>query len=480
MDNILAKGGKGKGLVWLAENTDIGYSVPKFDILNISYHEDILKQGALANIIGALQTKVTGQLYVGKITGNVKRLEDKCEYLANQFKGKNVMVRSSALISEDNNKFSGAGIYDSFEISSKNLSPQSILNAVLKIYSSVDSERAVQYRKSNGLDDERMEVVVQKLEEGYNGVAMSRLQARAGIIPVSWSELRGAVVGSANVKDRGKVHTSYFTPINEYPACSLYRNIFQTTNIPLWQTECIEDTILPIVENIKKRYNKEFELEFVVNLPDRYKSYEVKGVKPVVHLVQIRPLTNIQDKKVEFPNKESLMEAKLCMGVGEYIGSWFIPEQIREGWNEPQHYAYASTSLDQTIPKSLEQFASILGNKTPKDYDKLTPNKKAIVLTKYVFPGQHALSIANEKRLICLLGEMEDELSDEEFQRQHGFTRTMVERLGPEGKAILSRPAFKVPLNKVGNYIHIVSDGLKGRVYRATEEEAREFEKRLF
>jgi hypothetical protein len=196
-------------------------------------------------------------------------------------------------------------------------------------------------------------------------------------------------------------------------------------------------------------------------------------------MLQIRPLTNIQDVNIEFPKKESIFDARICMGVGEYIGPWFIPEEIRDGWNEPQHYAYVSTRLDQTIPKAFSGLSFILGDKTSRDYNKLTPNKKAIVLTKSASPTLHALTIANERGLICIIGNMKDELSDEEFEKRHGYTKSDLEDLGPDGRAVLSRPSFEIPLHEVGDYIHVVSDGLAGHVYRATEQEAREFAKRM-
>jgi hypothetical protein len=491
MNNKSAKGGKGKGLIWLEENKDIGYNVPKFDIIDSSYHEDVLKQGALAKIIGGLQTKVTGQPYIGKITGNVKRLEDKCAYLANQFNGEDVMVRSSALISEDNDKFSGAGIYDSFEVSARYLSKQSLLNAVFKVYSSADNERAVQYRKSNGLGDERMEVIVQKLERGHNGVAMSRLQARNGIIPVSWSELRGAVVGSANVEDMGEVYTAFFSPLNNKRYIKgAHKLIFQSEDAKFSHTDYIENNLLPLMDKIKGRYGKEFEFEFVINLPERF-IYKDNKDKPIINLVQIRPLTNIQDKEVVFPKKKSIMEAEYCMGVGEYIGKWVIPQSVNEGWNEPKHYAYVSPCLDKTMPGVLGGLGSLFGfgESKGRDYDKLTPNKKAMVITSQrAIPSMHALNIANEKGIICLAGNTNKKIREEKIKEEKRSKSEEPELAKLElhnrawarqflGEAFVDPIEFNIPVSEVGPYIHIVSDGLKGRVYKATEKEARDFEK---
>jgi len=463
MDRKPEFGGKGNGLVWLMQNRDLGYEVPRFEIIDTSFHEDVLKQRVLADITGQIMTKATGQPHFGQVVKVVKRLEDKCSELAQTFRGKGVAVRSSGVISEDSDRYSGAGIYETFFLEPNQLTPNNILNAILNVYGSVNNDKAVQYRKEAGLGDERMAVVVQELAEGDNGVVMSRLPARAGIIPISWSSERGAVVRGS---DGARVHTLYFETKGEEVGDELF---VSDTGISFTDWESfMKHEFAPKILKLKERYGRELEGEFAIDLENKR-----------ISMLQVRPLTNIQNVNVEFPQKESILDAKICMGVGEYIGPWFIPEQIGEGWEEPQHYAYVSTNLDQTIPKSHAGLSFILRDKTPKDYDKLTPNKKAIVLTKNASPIQHALTIANERGLICLIGDMGDELSNEEFESQHGYTKSDLADLGPEGRAVLSRPNFKISINEVGDYIHVVSDGLRGHVYRATEQEAREFAKRM-
>jgi hypothetical protein len=488
MNNKSAKGGKGKGLVWLEENKDIGYNVPKFDIIDSSYHEEVLKQKGIAEIIGGLQNVYSNQPYLTREIRPTRRLEDRCKELANEFNGKGVMVRSSALLSEDGDKISGAGIYDSFEINEEDLSPRTLAENVLNVYASVNSSRAREYRKINGLGDEQMEVVIQELSDGYNGVAMSRLQARNGIIPISWSELRGAVVGSANPEDMGEVYTAFFSPLNNKRYIKgAHKLIFQSEDAKFSHTNYIEQNIVPLIGNIKERYGKEFELEFVIALPSRIMFHD-NGDKPIINLVQIRPLINIQDKEVVFPKKKSIMEAEYCMGIGEYIGKWVIPQSVNEGWNEPKHYAYVAPCLDKTMPGVLGGLEGLFGfgEGRGRDYDKLTPNKKAIIITSQkVIPGMHALNIANERGIICLAGNTNSKIikqsmrksnEPDELANLHASNRAWAKIF--LGETLVDPIEFNIPLSEVGPYIHIVSDGLKGRVYKASEEEARDFEKK--
>ena len=44
MSRIAPISGKASGLVWLAENTDLGYKVPEFDVIDASFYDEAMKQ----------------------------------------------------------------------------------------------------------------------------------------------------------------------------------------------------------------------------------------------------------------------------------------------------------------------------------------------------------------------------------------------------------------------------------------------------
>lgn len=438
-------GGKGAGLVWLAQNTDIGYNVPEFGIIDTSYYEDFLKQAGLARIAALLRNKANpGENHVGTyMPGCPKRLEERCMELAEKCRGMAVAVRSSAVVSEDNEKLSGAGIYETFFLEKGELSEKTLADAVLKVYQSVESPRAVQYRKSNGLGEERMAVVVQRLSnaEGFvNGVVQSRLHTIANIIPVIWSEEIGAVA-------RGKgqdIKTAYFRKRGSGNDI-YYRMSFLSDNTKYWTGEKAGELLTPIIIGLKKHYGKDFEAEFSADFEEKE-----------INMLQIRPLTNIVDKKVKFPKKKPIFttgKVGYCMGAGEYIGPWVHKDDVKKVWNEPEHYAFITPELPQTMEKDrvLSELLEKYGRKSHFDYHLHTPNKKVIVVTGDMHPGSHALTIANENGILCL---------------SRGVT--------------FKKFPFLKRLQKTGPYIHIVSDGINGRVYAATEEEAMEFQRRQY
>ncbi|MFH1308120.1 MAG: PEP/pyruvate-binding domain-containing protein [archaeon] len=483
-------GCKGQGLVWLAENSDIGYTVPEFEVIDSSYYEELLKQQKLAQLSSLLHNIVNPEdNFVGR--WNIPaRLEEKCRALSKQFRGREIAVRSSALLSEDSDKFSGAGIYNTVFLKGNSVFTKNLLEAVLEVYASVHSDEAVKYREKAAIQDEKMAVVIQEAVEGDNGVAMSRLPAREGVIPIWWSYDRGAAVQGSKGSKKDNINAVFYHIDKGGKGIGRYRMIFMKENMPLdMEEELLEESLLPLIEKLRKRYGRDFELEFTIDFEDVCgKKYTKKpsALDEKIHLLQIRPLTNVQNKKIKFPDKKPIFESRFCMGAGEYIGKWVTPQQIYASlnsggeWNEPENYAYVAAVLEKLNPSSfsfLKTFSSY--DKTKKydhlDYDEFTPNKKAIVITDKCGCGIHALTIANERNILCLAGNKfrRDDEGDKHHKHNIAVMGTFI------GLDVAKPPHFNIPLEEVGPYIHIVADGLDGRVYRATEQEAREFAEKL-
>jgi hypothetical protein len=96
------------------------------------------------------------------ISLNIKQIYD--EFVNGKMKGKKVIVRSSAVYSEDNENVTGAGIYESI-ILEAGVGLLEFGKAIIKIYKSVQSEMAINYRKINNISHEQMGLVVQEFIE---------------------------------------------------------------------------------------------------------------------------------------------------------------------------------------------------------------------------------------------------------------------------------------------------------------------------
>src|SRR3989344_4682473 len=98
-------GGKGAGLVWLSQNTDLGFEVPEFEVVDTSYYEEWQRQLGIAKLAAILKSKASGNREFVNVPFP-RRLEEKCVELAQRFEGREVAVRSSAVVSEDSEKHS--------------------------------------------------------------------------------------------------------------------------------------------------------------------------------------------------------------------------------------------------------------------------------------------------------------------------------------------------------------------------------------
>ena len=447
MTERLLIGGKAEGLFWLAKNTDLGYKVPGFEVLDVSYHEEFRKQQLYAQLTDILFRKANpGIETIGAFNPITERLEIKCQRLAKRFEGSGVSVRSSAVLSEDNVKHSGAGIYETYFIDRDNLTSEAIAKAVTKVDDSVSSQKAIDYRSKIGVEDEQMGVIVQRLlgnsYKRFHGVVNSRLPAVKNIIPITLSPKLGQVVDPSDSSDTKtffyeKVH---YKSGEDYYGLTYESDTEISERMEYKEEKKFKEKFLPLIGKLRKRYRQDFEAEFTID-------FDHFGI----NMLQIRPMTNIQDVKVAFPRKRPIFIARVCMNAGEYIGPWVSQKEVSPEWQEPENYAYVAGRITQTLERENRagRFGTGIwgvGGKT--DYHLLTPKKKAMVMTR-IHHGSHVLTIANEQGILCVGDSNNDE---------YRF--------------------FKPRDNKVGPYIHIVSDGLKGRVYRATRDEAVEFAKK--
>ncbi|MFH1073200.1 MAG: hypothetical protein V1743_07270, partial [Nanoarchaeota archaeon] len=308
----------------------------------------------------------------------------------------------------------------------------------------------------------------------------SRMPGRKDIIPVSWSFERGAAVQGAK---KGVLHARFiykkFNPDDDLSG-GIYRVLFQSSDACMDNIHSLQTVLMPLVENIKRRYGKECDIEFVMYLPGPLQGKQDMILPP--SLVQIRPLQGISDITVTFPKKSPILIAEYVMSAGEYIGPWRSTADAENGWDppEPDHYAYVTSMLEKTkatFEKELTFFYQLQGKKPRKDYDSLTPKKKAIVLTEESFPGTHALTIAHERGILCVVNRSVQRPPDDFKERYHMDRFEMAASLGL-AEELLTIPQFDLPMDEISPYIHIVSDGVEGRVYNATREEAVAFAKK--
>ncbi|MEK6855830.1 MAG: PEP/pyruvate-binding domain-containing protein [Nanoarchaeota archaeon] len=178
-------GGKGKGLDWLVKNQKLGYKVPRFDGIDISFSQDIQKQAEIAKIASVL----SGKPYVAEILP--EQIAKKVKSLTARFGKQAVAIRSSSSHEDGNHSF--AGVYDSEIVDAPSL--ESNREAVMKVYQSLNSPRAIKYRAEKGIKDDEMAVIFQRfVEPDFSGVVFTSNPSYPRDLTIEFSEGRNKVV----------------------------------------------------------------------------------------------------------------------------------------------------------------------------------------------------------------------------------------------------------------------------------------------
>lgn len=189
-ENILQKdrqrvGGKGYALALLVKG---GFRVPKtVCVTSDAYNEYVAQTGLRERILLELNRKSFSDMRWEEIWDCATRIrniflrksipleieEELKEIIAAQFKGKSVVVRSSAP-EEDTASASFAGLHESY-VNIKGV--DKILDHIRKVWASLWSDAALLYRQEIGLDVQKssMAVVIQEIVVGdKSGVAFSK------------------------------------------------------------------------------------------------------------------------------------------------------------------------------------------------------------------------------------------------------------------------------------------------------------------
>lgn len=167
-------GGKGLNLMKLKE---YGIEVPSFFILSSNFMEEYLKIYPIPNELENIETdseiskKIESHFLSHPLPDFLKK--ELLTHYEKDFQNEWMAVRSSGL-DEDSKDHSFAGQFSSF-LNQKGI--ESLENSLLKCWASAYSERALSYRRVNGLNTKnlKMGVVIQKMVQSQSsGIVFSR------------------------------------------------------------------------------------------------------------------------------------------------------------------------------------------------------------------------------------------------------------------------------------------------------------------
>ena len=389
-------GGKGIGLEELIGDSK-DYKVPGFEEIDVSYYDLIEKQLAFAKLASIFNAKSEGIARHFDIVKLPEEIEARIDEIAEKYKGMNVIVRSNSLREDSNLSF--AGRYDSFVV--EDATKEKLMEAVLKVYASIHSEKAQKYWEEHGITGDKMGIIIQEfIEPDFSGVMYTSNPTYPYDLTVEFTE------GRFNVDENKENYIIDFDKKNMervFESENYDRNYDQTRPFDV-------DKLARTGKRLEKKFGPS-DIEFIIKEGKFY-------------LVQKRKITDLEyTEEVEIPEYEESQfvgSTKITRGKGKVTlpavkdrgieevseGISMYPDKVHKQINGYFEYLKKmderfSIGYILVLPHFNEQQASFGRNsstiKYKTDTDSLTPHKKAVITTNISPKSSHIMTIARER-----------------------------------------------------------------------------------
>ena len=405
---ILKFGAKGahldilESLIEKIENFGVSFTIPDYQKVPVSVYDVWKKDGDILKEAQALHTWANGRA---------------------------IIVRSSAVYSEDAEDATGAGIYDSITIEA-GASVGEIVLAMQKVYESVESSQAIAYRKQKGIGDEKMGLVVQEFidtSSNKRGYANTALKNVPELMEIAYANGFRSVIDKQRAQNvlRGGDEDSIFH--------------FQV-DIRRKSTVILQ-MVSRLMVLLEKYYAQPVQIEFLEE--------EGKFGMEEINLVQARflPKSFSEKKHMEFPEGDALFAGR-AVGIFDVTLPVLLNRRDnseKEGvvlFNSSKYFSdnYNNVS-EETLPAAGG--VVVLGP-SPKDFG-------------------HVETLAAEKGLALVF--------DDGYEIPNSrATLLKIQMRIPEG--------VQIGMDNLDGYrtLRLVSDGLEGRVYGVGERSHDDFD----
>lgn len=294
---------------------------------------------------------------------NGENIEDELKPFFQWINNRKVIIRSSAVYSEDNENITGAGIYDSIVIN-KDETFNNFKNHVIAIYKSIDASFAQKYRNENKIEQEEMGIILQEYiphnsnsNKGYVNTVVKQVPELMDVLLNS---------GYRPVIDKSILEKICANDSIEY---SIFH--YQLDSYKLENIHSIEK-LAKVSLLLEKYYNKAIQIEFIFTEEKDDNSMTTKN-KIAILQARFLPDNFSQPAQIEFPQKEALFEGR-ALGVVD-VTLEVLPSNAdnseAEGvviFQSSKFSSMESNSIDNSFPKkgaviilgaSIENFGHI-------------------------------------------------------------------------------------------------------------------------
>ena len=249
-----------------------------------------------------------------------------------KFNWEYIILRSSALYSEDSEEHFWAWLYKSLKVK-KDICFKEFKNTVIEIYESLNFEKSIKYRSEKNIKEEKMGIVIQEFIPVHwfqDNSFIWRNNKYQGFLNSSWINQKNTIVISQNLSslilDKQKIKELNLEK-------SLYSSHNNEKNLFYWILKTPFDIYkiwfhLPYIElgllstKITDIYWKENQIEYIIN-----EKWEIV-------LLQIRPFPKewLIQKEIIFPKDKELIESYPCSFILEEteLDVWFVMHEVNK------------------------------------------------------------------------------------------------------------------------------------------------------
>lgn len=319
-----------------------------------------------------------------------------------------VIIRSSAVYSEDGKETTGAGIYDSVFLKKESTFEQFIV-AVEKVYVSCDSEHAKQYRANHEVPNESMGLVVQKaiydeemgkqyeydMEDnqwltGERGYANSTRPHSTNLLDVHYDS-----VGFPLIYKKDEIEKVVFSEDDSHGAKTraLYFEV-DISQVFDGKVNMTVDDIFGLATMLERHYRCPVQIEYVTDPSNEYGN---------VFVVQVRPLPSVMftQQKVEFPKDLEPIGEMHAVGFCDEVLD--ILPVVLSAFEAEQSTNYKKTGITFF-------HTTWMGSCNMEGVEKACPQKGVVVLLQETSAGRgHVETIALEKGLVLVFNRFTNE-----------------------------------------------------------------------